>query len=423
MKTILITMIFLLPAFGAAAQLAVENVSVKKEKRNVEVHFDVTGVPDDMRSRQMLVLRPYLSEGADTLWLEPARIYGKLYYKHERQVKALVGNRNWGLSAGEAMWRKDTLEYVAKETYSRWMKHASLGVAYHYEGCGCVYCGGSQTLADNAPVYVAPVPAVEEVKPEPKHFEVVEAKKRWRFSQEMRVFFPVSKLVLYPDRYGNKAILDEIVASVRKIGDLEQLTLQGIEITGFASPEGGLKFNTQLGEGRAKALQVYLMKELPELREENFLLVNGVENWDGLRKLVEASDMEYREEVLAIIDDEQVAGGRKNALKRLAGGKPYRYMLKEFYPGLRNACYVSVYYDVLGDKAADAVNAANGLIRAGKYSEALEMLLEYRKDDRTFNSIGVCYMMLEDEEEAIGWFEKALQAGHVEAEGNLKQLK
>ena len=98
-------------------------------------------------------------------------------------------------------------------------------------------------------------------------------------------------------------------------------------------------------------------------------------------------------------------------------------MLKEFYPGLRNACYVSVYYDVLGDKAADAVNAANGLIRAGKYSEALEMLLEYRKDDRTFNSIGVCYMMLEDEDEAIGWFEKALQAGHVEAEGNLKQLK
>lgn len=98
-------------------------------------------------------------------------------------------------------------------------------------------------------------------------------------------------------------------------------------------------------------------------------------------------------------------------------------MLKEFYPGLRNACYVSVYYDVLGDKAADAVNAANGLIRAGKYSEALEMLLEYRKDDRTFNSIGVCYMMLEDEEEAISWFEKALQAGYTEAEGNLKQLK
>lgn len=46
-------------------------------------------------------------------------------------------------------------------------------------------------------------------------------------------------------------------------------------------------------------------------------------------------------------------------------------MLKNFYPELRNACYVAVYYDVLNDVAADAINAANTQIRAGKYAEAL----------------------------------------------------
>ena len=32
-------------------------------------------------------------------------------------------------------------------------------------------------------------------------------------------------------------------------------------------------------------------------------------------------------------------------------------------------------------------------------------------------------MMMEEEEIAIEWFEKAIKAGHAEAEKNLKQLK
>ena len=69
------------------------------------------------------------------------------------------------------------------------------------------------------------------------------------------------------------------------------------------------------------------------------------------------------------------------------------------------------------------MNAANELIRAGKYAEALKMLEPYKNDDRTFNSIGVCYMMMEEEEIAIEWFEKAIRAGHAGAEKNLQQIK
>ena len=99
-----------------------------------------------------------------------------------------------------------------------------------------------------------------------------------------------------------------------------------------------------------------------------------------------------------------------------------RGALKEFYsPSFRFS--VSIFYDVLADKVADAVNAANELIRAGKYAEALKSLEAYQNDDRVFNSIGVCYMMMEEEEIAIEWFEKAIKAGHAEAEKNLKQLK
>ena len=423
-KRYIIGMLAALAIAGSAeAQVNAERVTVKKSGRQVELGFEVPGAPEDMRSRQKMVLQPYLYEGRDTLWLPEAQIYGKIRYKRERQEEALAGNREWTLGERDAMWREDTLRYADVVEYDRWMRRASLGIAYHYEGCGCECCDGHQVVGEDLPIYVAPTPAVGDVAEEAKHYEVVEARKRWDFrKKDMKVFFQVGKSVLKPDAYGNKETLEEIMAAIRQIRENGKMELQGVEITGFASPEGGLALNKKLGERRAEALRDYAMGEDKELTAEDFELVNGVENWDGLRELVAASEMEYREEVLAVLDSGDVAG-RKTALMKLAGGKPYRYMLREFYPELRNACYISVYYDVLGDKGADAVNAANVLIREGKYDEALAVLLEWKEDARAYNSIGVCYMMLEEEEEAARWFEKAIEAGNAEAARNLEQIR
>ena len=424
-KRYIIGMLAALAIAGSAeAQVRAEQVEVKKEGRTVAVGFEVPGAPEDMRSRQKMVLRPYLYEGQDTLWLPAAQLYGKIRYKRERQEAALAGDREWTLGERDAMGKEDTLRYAAVASYERWMKQASLGIAYHYEGCGCECCDGHQVVGEDLPVYVAPVPVTEVTPEEPKRYEVVEAKKRWEFrKRNMQVFFPVGKSVVQPDAYGNRETLDEIMDAIRRVMADGKMELQGVEITGFASPEGGELLNRQLGERRAVALRNYVMHEEPTLTEKDFRLVNGVENWDGLRELVERSDMDYRDEVLAIIDNEDIEGGRKAALMKLEGGRPYRYMLRELYPELRNACYIAVYYDVLGDKGADAINAANGLIREGKYDEALVLLLEWKEDARAFNSIGVCYMMLEEEEEAARWFEQAVAAGYEEAQRNLEQIR
>ena len=50
-------------AGNLAAQVQVEQVEVKKEGRRVAVGFSVPGAPEDMRSRQKMVLRPYLYAG------------------------------------------------------------------------------------------------------------------------------------------------------------------------------------------------------------------------------------------------------------------------------------------------------------------------------------------------------------------------
>lgn len=63
----------------------------------------------------------------------------------------------------------------------------------------------------------------------------------------------------------------------------------------------------------------------------------GGENWDGLEKALEAGDMDYKEEVLAIIDNYPLETERKAKLKQLRGGMPYQYLLRNVYPRLRVA--------------------------------------------------------------------------------------
>ena len=68
-----------------------------------------------------------------------------------------------------------------------------------------------------------------------------------------------------------------------------------------------------------------------------------------MRELVAASDMKDKRAVLNIIDntplwDSSRQIGRQGELMRLNGGTTYRYMYNHFFPQLRNATYIKIYY-------------------------------------------------------------------------------
>ena len=421
LKLLLFTAVW--PLSLPAQNIYVSGESVRRRQGDVEVRFDLKTTPETLKNRYKMELTPYLYRGTDTLRLPPAEVFGKIRYRRERQEQALAGNPRWALSSRQMM-EGTPYRYFAAVPYERWMRTASLGIACRTIGCGCDCYDGNKVVAENIRVYVAPTPYLSDASAEPAQFEVVDARRRWAFDrEEIKVIFPVSKTELLLTEYGNQAALDKIIAGIRKIEGIDTLRLHGVEITGFASPEGSEAFNASLGEGRVKALRDYIRSRAPELADEDFELINGVENWEGLRRTVAASDMPGRQKVLDIIDRES-GEARKRALRQLDGGRPYAYMLRHYYPELRNASYIALYYDVLDDRGADAVNAANAAIREGRYAEALKMLEPYGNDARAWNSIGVCCMMLEREEEAIEWFEKAAEAGQGETpRKNLEQLK
>lgn len=72
--------------------------------------------------------------------------------------------------------------------------------------------------------------------------------------------------------------------------------------------------------------------------------MNGDEGWEELRYKVEHSDMEYRKEVLDIMDSVPIMKGREERLQRLKRGVPYRFLKEHFFPQLRRTGYIKVYY-------------------------------------------------------------------------------
>lgn len=419
MKRYIVTLLALLPCV-AFAQVNYDAKRVVYNKQNVEVTFDVTSGEETLKNNTKMVLTPFLHNGADTLWLDSFEVFGSVKYKRERQEQALNGNKGWTLAANQIM-EGEGYSFSTSTPYQSWMNGATLSVDRRVLGCGCDCYDGVEDLAKGLKPYNPPTQVLAEVESSVEHYQVVDAHKHYLL-KDKHVIFPVSQTKLYLERYNNQQTLDEIIEAIKLIEACDEQQLNSIEMMGFASPEGTLKFNTELGEGRANALRNYIQRQMPHLKDEQFSIINGVENWDGLREMVVASELKDKGDVLDIIDTKS-GEERKRALKQLNYGTTYIYMLKNFYPQLRKACYIAVYYDELADVAAADINKANELIRQNKPTEALEILKRHETDSRAWNSIGASMIMLERVEEAIYWLEKAIEAGSVEAMQNIKYLK
>lgn len=166
--------------------------------------------------------------------------------------------------------------------------------------------------------------------------------------QAITVYFAQGSHTL-SEHYGdNRQALTDLMASIRILEKSADSEVAAVVVAGFSSPEGDSRNNEGLAARRAEALKSYILARSGIHSAQIGVHAGGID-WQGLRMLVEASDMPSRGAILDIIDNTPVWDarrqvGRHGELMRLDGGDPYRYMLREFFPKLRNAAYIKVYY-------------------------------------------------------------------------------
>lgn len=414
----IIAMIF---GFAAAlgAQSKITDDKIERKGDYVVVSFDVRTEDNSIPRNRKEVILPYLYNGKDTLFLDPLEVYGKNRYKRERQEYHIAGDKDWELGENQIL-KGEVYRYVAQTDLKRWMKPAQLGIKRQMVGCACENDMPDEMLGQ----YVFQEPELP-ARRIPSAV-LVDPDRKWAFGDdELEIIFKVSKIQIDSSVFNNEVTFGKILAAVDKIHSDPNFKVEKIQVVGYASPEGKPSFNTWLGENRAKALINYIIRNRPMygLTTANFEMVNGEENWAGLKRLLKDSNIDEKEEVIAIIDDASLAGEQKKSkIKAMDYGRVWKKMLDEIYPHLRSARYLAVYYDSSDDKAVSTIKEANEMLRNGQVEEGYETIMKVSNDMRAYNTIGAALMLQGRFEDAMPWFEKALDVNHEQASANISAI-
>ncbi len=433
---------------------------IEKEGDNIHVSFEV--VPGKFPSDYGITLTPVVYNG-DGEWklLEPLKLVGKKRNIYDKRSGNLSGDRRVVDRNSPAV-----LRYTTTVSYEEWMQYLAVSVEQIEEGCGCLHEYPMEEIAGNTLLYYRITPYFE-VKP--IRYELTELEKydldnpflhpmedydkRYDILLKDRdkgtsvVIFQVGSHKLDMNVQGNKDVLESVAKALELIESDPNAILKYIMVAGYASPEGSLAFNTALAQRRAVSVREFIQTLLDKPSPQLFEMYNGREDWNGLRERVDKSFMAEKEEILTVIDAYTMEQEeRKTKLKQLHGGVPYRYMLENFYPPLRSAGYVQVFYEIdrtatvatavtdehgrttwidpdsPRNRGVTAINKALGYMVDHDFREALRILMEFREDARAWNHIGVCYMMAGAYDEAEPYLQQAADNGDENARKNLEQI-
>lgn len=382
MKKIIILTIATLALFAAGAyaadpndrKITTDNQSIEQRDDTVFVEFDVVIGKRVARSGHTVVYRPYLANG-EYRWDLPEVVV--------RDTRAGIAEQRHEWVTGETIVFEDpvvvrggdSFRYSTSVPRQGWMNGANLEVEIIDMGCCSIDTQTSGLLAENIDL-PTPVAVIEagneppvEIIPEPapvttgdliakempfvlhaSEFESTMPSLMFDDDREgaLKVHFAVSSSRLDPKRGNNAETLRLLLEALERLDAAPDSHVEHVVVAGFASPEGSFQFNDRLAWNRASVLKKYIVQH-SKLDDETVHIYNGVEDWYGLRLMVEQSGMANKAEVIDIIDNVPIADAngrpaREQALRRLDGGRTYSYMLRNFFPELRKAAYIKIYY-------------------------------------------------------------------------------
>lgn len=141
-----------------------------------------------------------------------------------------------------------------------------------------------------------------------------------------------------------------------------------IKLTSYASPDGELQRNDGLAKSRSEASYSYFKKELKKLgfaqvNDSNFTMTYEVsEDWNGVRKAVEASDRADKNEMLLIINNKSINDDQREEMLRNNHRKSYDWLISDVFPKLRRSTIT-----VLGSTPLRSEDKIKELVLAQKY--------------------------------------------------------
>ncbi|MFV0323542.1 MAG: DUF3868 domain-containing protein [Bacteroides xylanisolvens] len=308
--------------------VSIKSFNINREGKYLTVKMNLDLNKLDVDANRAVLLTPRLVNGTDSLDLPAVGIYGRRRYYY--YVRNGIGNIS---GESETIYRAsskpDSVAYNNLAEYEKWMDGATL--KFHRSDWGCCH----EIVAEYEGILgrhrEAFFPELIFVQPK------AEIMKSRSLSGSAYIDFPVDQTVIYPDYRRNTTELGKIQATIDSVRNDKDVTITSVWLKGFASPESPYKHNTELAIGRTAALKKHI-GQLYHFADSIIQTDYEPEDWAGLRRYVEQSNINYRAEILALIDSDMEPDAKEAKIKRTYPDE-YRFMLQNFYPALRHTDY------------------------------------------------------------------------------------
>lgn len=217
--------------------------------------------------------------------------------------------------------------------------------------------------------------------------------------------------------------VQEFVKTLRQIkADQKGFALDNIEVSAYASPDGGLKLNTALAEAREKTSKKYLEGQLKQM-DFNVPVDSKytAEDWEGFQELVSASNIQDKDVIIRVLSMYDDPEEREQQIKNLSAA--FKELTDEVLPALRRA-RLRVNYELIGRSDEEIVEqfkqdptqlSIEELLYAATLTEDAtqqERILkqtakQYPTDYRTYNNLGQLAFAKGDLQQATAYYAQA----------------
>ena len=164
--------------------------------------------------------------------------------------------------------------------------------------------------------------------------------------QEANIKFLIQQASLRKSELKNNSVQEFVKLLSQINSDREKLALENVEVSAFASPDGGLDLNEKLAGQRQKVTEQFVNKELKKLKMDANVDANyTAEDWEGFQQLVEASDIQDKDVILRVLSMYKDPQEREQQIRNIS--QAFRELADGILPQLRRA-RMTINYETIG---------------------------------------------------------------------------
>ncbi len=237
--------------------------------------------------------------------------------------------------------------------------------------------------------------------------------------RDAQIMFLIQQANIRSNQTGNAK---DFAKAVKEISETDNMKIDNVEVSAYASPDGGLNLNSRLAEQRqdntAKLLNQNLKKEKVDVNVDTKYTA---EDWEGFQELVSKSNIQDKELILRVLSMYSDPEQREQEIKNISS--VYKNLADDILPQLRRSRLI-LNYEIIGKSDDEikqlsksnpkALNIEELLYSATLTKDAAEQESIYNKatqyfpnDYRAYNNLGLLSYKKGDLSQAENYFKKA----------------